>query len=104
MIMQISLNSEISADGFEIKIENEFTHEHAYGYDASYDARFANDNEPFVSDIIFELMEKYKISPDNVRVVNGINEFKGSKNNADIDEFINDYCKEAYSRYRAHCQ
>ena len=102
--MQISLNSEINADGFTIKIENEFIHKYTYGYDASYDVCFANENEPFASDIIFELMKKYKISPDNVKVVNGINEFTGQKNKADIDEFIDKYCKEAYIRYRAHRQ
>lgn len=100
MIMQIILNSGISADGFTIKIEDAFNHTFRYGYDASYKACFANDNKPFVSDIIFELMKEYKISPDNVKVVRGTNVFNGHKDYRDVDEFIDNYCKEAYDKYR----
>ena len=58
MIMEIILESGISSDGFKIKIENDFNHTYRYGYDASYDTKFANDSKPYVSDIIFELIFK----------------------------------------------
>ena len=100
--MQIILESGISADGFTIKIENEFNHTYRYGYDASYNPSFANDSKPFVSEIIFELMKKYDISPDSVKVINGYNTFKEGKNEDNIEEFTDKYCKEAFSKYYSY--
>ena len=102
MIMEIILDSGISADGFTIKIENEYNHTYRYGYDASYSNAFANDSKPFVSEIIFELMKEYDISPDNVKVINGYNTFKEGKNEDNIEEFIDKYCKEAFSKYYSY--
>lgn len=102
MTMQIILESGISSDGFTIKIENEFNHSYRYGYDASYDVKFANDSKPFVSDIIFELMKEYDISPNNVKVINGRNTFKDGENTSNIDEFIEKYCEEAFNKYYSY--
>lgn len=98
--MTIVLDSGINADGFSIKIGDKFEQDYAYGYNASWDKSWANDRQPFVSDIILELMRKYNISPDNVEVINGYNTFKGSENTANIDKFIRDYCIDAFNQYK----
>ena len=99
MEMKIILNSGISADGFIIEIEDQFKENYSYGYNASYKETWADDNKPFVSDIIFELMKEYQIEPENVKVINGKNTFKEDKNSANLDDFINNYCKEAFAKY-----
>lgn len=102
MIMEIILESSISADGFTIKIENEFNHTYRYGYDASYDIHFANDSKPFVSDIIFELMKEYEISPNDVKIINGYNTFKDGETTDSADEFREKYCEEAFNKYYSY--
>lgn len=102
MIMEIILESGISSDGFKIKIENDFNHTYRYGYDASYDTKFANDSKPYVSDIIFELMKEYEISPSDVKIINGHNTFKGEENTDNIEEFREKYCEEAFNKYYSY--
>lgn len=97
MQMNIFLQSGINGNGFRIKIEDEYDEMFNYGQNASCDRGLESDSQPFVSDILVDLMIKYHIDPIDVR----INEFKNEygRNKITKNNFIDDYFREAIRRY-----
>lgn len=93
----ITLKSGISADGFNIEIPGKFKKDFAYGYDISYDRKWASKEKPYVSDLIKSLMIEYDIDPEDVNVKVGENTFKGSNVSMDkVKEFEKDYLAEIF--------
>nr|DAP55488.1 MAG TPA: hypothetical protein [Caudoviricetes sp.] len=97
-IMTIKLQRGINADGFIIYIKdfegNEvFKQEYSYGYNASYDKRFASPQVPYVTDIIRGLISKYNVN--RIEVTKGKNVFKGTDvDNEYIIRFKKNYLSE----------
>jgi len=93
--MTITVGSHLNSDGFDVCITdpdgNEvFEMDYAYGWDASYDRKFASKDKPYVSDIINELVQEYNVDRSSIKVVNGRNVFNGK----DVDrasEFSSKY-------------
>ena len=98
--MIIQLHSGISASGFTIEIPKQFKERFDYGYNVSYDRKFADNKKPYVSDLIFNLMKQYKIEPEDVTVVTGNNTFKGTAVSTDrVADFENSYLTEVFERF-----
>lgn len=77
MKLNIIVKSGVNADGFETVIKNGDNivsrQSYAYGYDCSYDRMFANDQKPYVTDVLQGLVDQYQV--DEVSVTAGQNKF-----------------------------
>lgn len=99
--MTITIGSSINSDGCTIVVTDEsdkvlFKEEYSYGYNASYNRKFAKyaqddyDNaikynwknkpslKPFIGDIVNELCTKFNINKNDIRYAKGTNLFKGT--------------------------
>lgn len=101
-ILYIEVMSGVNADGFtaivkdSISGEEIFRQTYYYGYDASYDRRWANSRKPYVTDIINDLKSRYNVS--NVEVTAGKNLFRGDSMSSDsVEKFKNKYLNESIS-------
>jgi len=98
--LDIYLNSSINADGFIVEIrdtENKviYKEKYSYGYNASYDKDFANNEKPFVTDIIKNICKQYDIPKENIAVSTGKNKFNGENvNDSKVNEFKTNYLKD----------
>lgn len=100
-ILFIRTESGYSADGFDVEIyENDesngqtmiFTERYRYGYNASYDKSWANEQKPFTSDILVELVNKYNI--DKITIGTGTYVFSGKPMTEDDGKkFVKDYIR-----------
>ena len=97
-IMCIVPQSHVSADGFDIRIEDDlsdniiFSQSYIYGYTASFNINFANDDKPFVTDIIVHLVNNYNVS--KIYVTAGKFVFSGkTMSSEDTNRFIRKYIK-----------
>ena len=94
-VMCVISNSGINADGFNVKIQDEtetktFEGQYRHGYNASYSKELANNEKPFVTDILVDLVNKNNV--EKIIVTAGKYIFSGkSMTNADVDTFIKDY-------------
>lgn len=98
-ILFIRTESGISADGFDVEIyeidesntQNKICREtYRYGYNASYDKSWANEEKPFTSDILIELVNKYNI--DKITIGAGTYVFSGkSMTEDDCKDFVKKY-------------
>ena len=93
--MTITVGSHLNSDGFDVSITDKdgnelFNMDYAYGWDASYDRRWASEDKPYVSDIINELVQEYNVDRSSIKVVNGKNVFNG-KNVDKASEFSSKY-------------
>ena len=89
--LEIKVTSGINSDGFDVTVvnaKNQTVYEHSYsfGWNASWDKRFASKDAPYVSDIIKSLCDKYDISKENIFVYAGMNVFAGKSVTADAVE------------------
>lgn len=95
--MSIKPASGISADGFEVQIdENEniiFKESYRYVYDASYNEQWEKlSGKPFTTNILLELVSKYGVT--NICVTAGVFTFSQKPMiDADVQKFINAYIK-----------
>ena len=102
-IIKIYINSGISGDGFTIAVEDSNHNiidkkSYHYGYNASYDKRFADSKKPYVTDIINDWCDKYNQNIQDVQIIPGTNTFKGDAvSSRSVDEFKNKYLSEDYS-------
>lgn len=101
-ILHIEVMSGVNADGFtaivkdSISGEEIFRQKYYYGYDASYDRRWASSRAPYVTDIINDLKSQYNVS--NVEVTAGKNLFRGDSMSSDaVEKFKNKYLNESIS-------
>lgn len=98
--MEIILSSGISGDRFRIRItgsdgDTVFDDTYSYGYNASYDRKWATSKAPYVTDIIQSLCEQYSIDVSNIDVTAGKNVFKESDvSNGVVERFKQDYLSE----------
>lgn len=99
-ILFIRTESGLNADGFDVEIyennDNEpeptkvFRTSYRYGYNASYDKSWANEQKPFTSDILVELVNKYNI--DKITIGAGTYVFSGeSMTEDDCKDFVKKY-------------
>ena len=99
-ILFIRTESGISADGFDVEIyennDNEpkptkiFRACYRYGYNASYEKSWANEEKPFTSDILVDLVNKYNI--DKITIGAGTFVFSGeSMTEDDCKDFVKTY-------------
>lgn len=89
--LKIKVASGINSDGFDVAVvnaKNQTVYEHSYsfGWNASWDKRFASKDAPYVSDIIKSLCDKYDIPKENIFVYAGMNVFAGKSVKADVVE------------------
>lgn len=91
--MTIVVKSGINADGFKVLITDDddqlvYEQEYSFGYNVSYDRRWADESKPYVNDIINDLCIEYNIDKQNIQYQKGINVFKGNEVSDDvIDKF-----------------
>jgi hypothetical protein len=112
-ILGIKTYSGSSADGFEVRIQDEeenkiFEHQYCYGYDASYSKEFAKqahddvkkakkykwtstyEEKPYTTDILVDLVNKYNV--EKILVSTGRYLFnRKSMTVGEVDEFISKY-------------
>lgn len=96
MKLIVEVMSGVRADGFDVTVmdgeETLYTNAYRYGYNCSYDSRFANIEEPYVSDVLQSLIDTCQI--DSMSVEAGRNTFAGRDMGEDkAEEFRNKYCK-----------
>ena len=96
MKLIVEVMSGVRADGFDVTVmdgeETLYTNAYRYGYNCSYDSRFANIEEPYVSDVLQSLIDTCQI--DSMSVEAGRNTFAGkSVGNDRAKEFWNKYCR-----------
>lgn len=99
MKLNIIVKSGINSDGFNtvIKDGDNVIEEKSwnYGYNCSYDKMFANKQEPYVTDVLQDLINKYNV--DEFSVEAGKNVFaKKDVASHKVEEFKNKYCSELY--------
>ena len=98
--MIITVGSSLNADGFDIMIvdkdlEKLFKNSYHYGYNASWKQSWADNDKPYVTDIIKDLCDRYSVPRENIEVTSGKNVFTGSDiNNKAVDRFIKNYIDE----------
>ena len=98
-LLTIEVMSGVNADGFtaivkdSISGEEIFRQTYYYGYDASYDRRWASSRAPYVTDIINDLKNKYNVV--DVEVTTGKNIFRGDSMSSDsVEKFKRNYLSE----------
>ena len=98
-VLTIEVMSGVNADGFtaivtdSISGEEIFRQKYYYGYDASYDRRWASSRAPYVTDIINDLKSQYNVS--DVEVTSGNNVFRGDSMSSDsVEKFKRNYLSE----------
>lgn len=91
-----TVNHGINSDYFTVKIEDIDTNEVIYtgryvgGYNVSYNRIIANEEKPFVADVIDFLVEKYDVT--GTVGFPGINAFTGLPvTKKDVDDFLYKY-------------
>lgn len=89
--LKIKVTSGINSDGFDVTVVNArnqtvYEHSYSFGWNASWDKRFASKDAPYVSDIIKSLCDKYDIPKENIFVYAGMNVFSGKPVKADAVE------------------
>lgn len=95
--LKIKVKSGGSSDGFDVTVVDDrnhsiYEHSYRYGWDASWDRGFATKNEPYVSDIIKSLCDKYDIPKENIFVYAGMNVFAGKPvKSDDVERFKTKY-------------
>ncbi|MFW6311638.1 MAG: hypothetical protein ACOC1K_05320, partial [Nanoarchaeota archaeon] len=104
--MEIKITSGMGGDGFFITIKNEkeilFMNSFDYGYNASWEKGWSDDKQPYTSDIIIDLIEKYSIAKENISVVPGVYIFNGEQmEEKEVRDFKDNYMKEVYSVYES---
>lgn len=99
-IMQIILKSGLSSDGFDLKIIDATTGETVidqdmrYGYDISYDKRWATGQKPYVTNLINNLKKKYSVK--KVEVLPGRYIFSGkAMGDEEVQKFKDKYMIES---------
>lgn len=97
--MKIKISSGLSADGFDVTIQEKddtlFKKSYHYGYSASYKKDWATEKEPYVTDILKDLQMKYDVAFNDIDVVNGRNVFKGDSVSDDVvQRFMDKYMME----------
>lgn len=96
----IKVGSSISSDGFSIEVPGKFENKYYYGNNASHNRRLEDRNKPYVSDIIYDVMKRYNIEPEDVHVTAGKNVFKGSVvSNENVEDFSNKYLSEVFEKF-----
>ena len=89
--------SGLGAEGFNVTVVDDrnhpiYQHSYIYGWNASWDKRFATTNQPYVSDIIKSLCDKYDIPKENIFVSAGMNVFAGKPVRSDnVERFKTKY-------------
>ena len=89
--LKIKVASGINSDGFDVRVVDDrnhtvYEHSYSFGWNASWDKRFASKDTPYVSDIIKLLCDKYDIPKENIFVYAGMNVFAGKPVKADAVE------------------
>lgn len=98
--MIITVSSGLNADGFDIMVvdndlEKLFKNSYSYGYNASWKQSWADNDKPYVTDIIKDLCDRYSVPRENIEVTSGKNVFTGSDiNDKAVDRFIKNYIDE----------
>lgn len=99
-MMYITISSGISADIINISVVDTstdsvvFDQEYSYGYNASYDKRWATSDQPYMKDIIDNIKAQFNIT--DIEVIAGKNHFKGTSVGSDvIDRFKSTYLETA---------
>lgn len=102
--MIITVGSSLNADGFDIVIIDQdmkklFKNSYHYGYNASWKKTWADNDKPYVTNIIKDLCDRYGVTKDNIEVTAGKNVFTGSNvNDKAVDRFIKNYIEENLKR------
>lgn len=96
MKLVVIVRSGISADGFDVAVgdgeETVYKNAYRYGYNCSYDKRFASETEPYVQDVLQGLIDTYSI--DRTSVEAGRNVFAGKRVEQDlVGRFWTKYCR-----------
>lgn len=98
-VLTIEVMSGVNADGFTAIVKDSisgkevFRQTYYYGYDASYDRRWASSRAPYVTDIINDLKSHYNVS--DIEVTAGKNMFRGDSMSSDsVEKFKRDYLSE----------
>lgn len=83
--------SGIGANGFNVTVVDDrnhpiYQHSYIYGWNASWNKRFVSKNQPYVSDVVKSLCDKYDIPKENIFVYAGTNMFAGKPVKADAVE------------------
>ncbi len=89
--LKIKVASGINSDGFDVTVVDDrnhtvYEHSYSFGWNASWDKRFASNDKPYVSDVIKSLCDKYNIPKENIFVYAGMNMFAGKPVKADAVE------------------
>lgn len=93
--MCVISNSGVNADGFNVKIQDEtetkiFEGQYRYGYNVSYSKEFANNEKPFITDILVDLVNKNNV--EKIIVTAGKYIFSGKPiSDKDVEKFVKDY-------------
>lgn len=96
--LNVTVNSGISADGFSVAVVDEDEKileqkDYAYGYDCSYDRRFADGRSPYVTDVLQGYLDRYGIH--EVDLFAGRNLFNGKEVPMDrVRQFKDSYCQD----------
>lgn len=93
--MTVTIRSGLGSDGFDVKImqDNEMiaTEKYNYGYNCSYDKRWADEKAPYVEDILQDLIDKHQVGGMDVEA--GKNVFAGKDvTSSKVQEFKDKYC------------
>lgn len=89
--------SGLGAEGFNVTVVDDrnhpiYQHSYIYGWNASWNKRYASKKQPYVSDVIKSLCDKYTIPKENIFVYAGMNVFAGKPvRSDDVERFKTKY-------------
>ena len=96
ILMNIVIESHLSADGFDVIIEDEgnerclYSESYYYGSNASYKRENAEERKPFTSDILSDLVKTHSV--EEIVVIPGHYQFSGkAMGQTEVDAFTKEY-------------
>lgn len=97
MKILVKPTSNICGDGFDITaLINDiviFENHYHYGYNVSYSKRFADEQCPYVTDILKDICRRENLKLTDIEVVDGYNSFNGKI--ISKEKFYEKYLKES---------
>lgn len=96
MKLSVILKSGINSDGFCTMVMNDAEEviaadDWSYGFNCSWSKKSASEKEPYVSDVLQNLIDQYQV--DTFEVQSGKNVYTGRNVSSDrMEEFKKDYC------------
>lgn len=99
MKLDVKVSTGLNADGFDAVVRDGdnvvYQESYRYGYNCSYASDFANEDKPYVTDVLQELIDRYQV--DKLSVGAGRNTFaEKGVSEVKVEEFKAKYCQGLY--------